>query len=121
MLQAVSETCRHISGMPRRASGLNGIRIATLARLGSGCPWFAPAGGIPSTCCCRVSLRTLTPGWRHAPWRAGKVKAGGARRTRAFASSPVVSTVERHLVNLYTKIGARGRADAVAFALRHRV
>jgi DNA-binding CsgD family transcriptional regulator len=29
-----------------------------------------------------------------------------------------VSTVERHLVNLYAKIGARGRADAIAFALR---
>jgi pimeloyl-ACP methyl ester carboxylesterase len=29
-----------------------------------------------------------------------------------------VSTVERHLVNVYNKIGARGRADAIAFALR---
>jgi DNA-binding CsgD family transcriptional regulator len=32
-----------------------------------------------------------------------------------------VSTLERHLVNLYTKIGARGRADAIAYALRHRL
>ncbi len=30
-----------------------------------------------------------------------------------------VHTVERHLGNLYRKIGARGRADAVAWAIRH--
>jgi DNA-binding CsgD family transcriptional regulator len=30
-----------------------------------------------------------------------------------------VSTLERHLVNLYTKIGARGSADAIAYAHRH--
>ncbi len=28
-------------------------------------------------------------------------------------------TVERHAANLYRKIGARGRADATAYALRH--
>ena len=28
-------------------------------------------------------------------------------------------TIERHVANLYRKIGARGRADAVAHALRH--
>jgi hypothetical protein len=40
------------------------------------------------------------------------------RRTK---KSPADSAwpVERHLVNLYTKIGARGRADAIAYALRH--
>ena len=30
-----------------------------------------------------------------------------------------VATVERHIANLYAKIGARGRADATAFALRN--
>lgn len=30
-----------------------------------------------------------------------------------------VNTVERHLTNLYPKIGARGRTEATAFALRH--
>jgi pimeloyl-ACP methyl ester carboxylesterase/DNA-binding CsgD family transcriptional regulator len=30
-----------------------------------------------------------------------------------------VNTVERHAVNLYRKIDARGRADAAAFAIRH--
>jgi DNA-binding NarL/FixJ family response regulator len=32
-----------------------------------------------------------------------------------------VSTVERHITHLYTKIGARSRADATAFALRHQL
>ena len=30
-------------------------------------------------------------------------------------------TVETHLTSIYAKIGARGRADAVAFALRHGI
>lgn len=32
-----------------------------------------------------------------------------------------VHTVERHLANLYPKIGARGRADATAFAIRRGI
>jgi DNA-binding NarL/FixJ family response regulator len=30
-----------------------------------------------------------------------------------------VRTVERHITNIYGKIGARGKADATAYALRH--
>ncbi len=48
--------------------------------------------------------------------------AGGATNKEIAADLGVaVSTIERHLVNLYTKIGARGRADAVAYALRSRM
>jgi DNA-binding NarL/FixJ family response regulator len=32
-----------------------------------------------------------------------------------------VRTVERHIANAYAKIGARGRADATAYALRHHL
>jgi DNA-binding NarL/FixJ family response regulator len=32
-----------------------------------------------------------------------------------------VHTVERHIANLYAKIGARRRADATAYAFRHRL
>ena len=32
-----------------------------------------------------------------------------------------VRTVGRHITNIYTKIGARTRADATAYALRHRI
>ena len=48
--------------------------------------------------------------------------AGGATNKEIAAEFHLaVSTVERHLVNVYSKIGARGRADAIAFALRHRL
>jgi len=30
-----------------------------------------------------------------------------------------VRTVERYITNIYSKIGARGKADATAFALQH--
>ncbi len=43
------------------------------------------------------------------------------RTTNEIAQALVVSpgTVERHITNLYGKIGARGRADATAYALTH--
>jgi DNA-binding NarL/FixJ family response regulator len=44
----------------------------------------------------------------------GKTNADVAHRL-----SVSVHTVERHAVNLYVKIGARGRAAATAYALRH--
>jgi DNA-binding CsgD family transcriptional regulator len=50
-----------------------------------------------------------------------KVAAGSTNKEIAGEFRLAVSTVERHLVNLYNKIGARGRADAIAFALRHRL
>lgn len=44
---------------------------------------------------------------------AGESNAGVARR---LGISP--HTIERHLANIYRKIDARGRADAIAYALR---
>jgi DNA-binding NarL/FixJ family response regulator len=32
-----------------------------------------------------------------------------------------VRTVERHISNLYAKIGAKGRADATAYALKNGI
>jgi pimeloyl-ACP methyl ester carboxylesterase/DNA-binding CsgD family transcriptional regulator len=49
------------------------------------------------------------------------VAAGSTNKEIAADLSVAVSTVERHLVNLYTKIGARGRADAIAYAFRHQL
>jgi pimeloyl-ACP methyl ester carboxylesterase/DNA-binding CsgD family transcriptional regulator len=49
------------------------------------------------------------------------VAAGSTNKEIASEFHLAVSTVERHLVNLYNKIGARGRADAIAFALRRRL
>jgi DNA-binding NarL/FixJ family response regulator len=43
------------------------------------------------------------------------------RRNQEIAAELVISlrTVERHLTNIYTKIGARNRAEATAYALTH--
>jgi DNA-binding CsgD family transcriptional regulator len=50
-----------------------------------------------------------------------QVASGATNKEIAVGLGVAVSTVERHLVNLYAKIGARGRVDAVAFAVRHGV
>jgi DNA-binding NarL/FixJ family response regulator len=47
------------------------------------------------------------------------VAAGGTNADIAAALVISVPTVQRHLANIYTKIGARGRADATAYALGH--
>ena len=50
-----------------------------------------------------------------------KLAEGSTNKEIASEFDLAVSTVERHLVNLYTNIGARRRAAAIAFALRHRL
>jgi DNA-binding CsgD family transcriptional regulator len=49
-----------------------------------------------------------------------KLVAGGQSNAE-IATELVLSvrTVEKHVANIYTKIGARGRADAATYALRH--
>ena len=49
------------------------------------------------------------------------IAAGRSNREIAAALSLSVRTVERHITNLYGKIGARGKADATAYALRHHL
>ncbi len=45
------------------------------------------------------------------------------KSNREIAEDLVLSirTVERHITNIYAKIGARGRADAAAYGLRHNL
>jgi pimeloyl-ACP methyl ester carboxylesterase/DNA-binding CsgD family transcriptional regulator len=50
-----------------------------------------------------------------------RVASGLTNKEIAAELGVAVPTVERHLVNLYTKIGARGRVDATGYALRHRL
>jgi DNA-binding CsgD family transcriptional regulator len=47
--------------------------------------------------------------------------AGDSNAEIARRLSITVHTVERHVSNLYRKIGARGRADATAYALRQGI
>src|SRR5262249_9655162 len=47
------------------------------------------------------------------------VAAGQSNREIAVALTLSVRTVEKHIANIYTKIGARGRADAATYAIRH--
>jgi DNA-binding CsgD family transcriptional regulator len=47
------------------------------------------------------------------------VASGRSNREIGEALVLSVRTVERHVTNLYAKIGARGKADATAYAFRH--
>ncbi len=47
------------------------------------------------------------------------VAAGHSNREIANELILSVRTVERHINNLYAKVGARGKADATAYAFRH--
>jgi DNA-binding NarL/FixJ family response regulator len=49
------------------------------------------------------------------------IAAGESNKEIAAALSLSLRTVERHTVHIYAKIGARGRADAVAYAHRHHL
>lgn len=49
------------------------------------------------------------------------VARGASNKAIAVQCGVAVSTIERHLANLYGKIKARGRADAIRFALQHRL
>jgi DNA-binding CsgD family transcriptional regulator len=49
------------------------------------------------------------------------VAAGHSNKEIAGELSVTINTVERHLVNIYSKIGARGRADATAYALKNNL
>jgi DNA-binding CsgD family transcriptional regulator/pimeloyl-ACP methyl ester carboxylesterase len=51
-----------------------------------------------------------------------RLLAGGETNGQIGARLGIsINTVERHVVNLYRKIDARGRADATAWALRNRI
>jgi DNA-binding NarL/FixJ family response regulator len=49
-----------------------------------------------------------------------RLLAGGGTNAAIARSLDITEhTVERHVANLYRKIGARGRAEATAYAVRH--
>ncbi|MDP6453732.1 MAG: helix-turn-helix transcriptional regulator [SAR202 cluster bacterium] len=51
----------------------------------------------------------------------GLIAKGASNREIGNELFLTVRTVERHTTNIYKKIDARGRADAIAYALRHEM
>ena len=49
------------------------------------------------------------------------IAAGESNREIAEALSVSVRTINRHIENLYQKIGVHGRAEATAYAYRHHL
>jgi DNA-binding CsgD family transcriptional regulator len=45
--------------------------------------------------------------------------SGSSGKEIAAALAISVATAQRHIANIYAKIGARGRVDAVAYAFEH--
>ncbi len=82
----------------------------SLDRAGQAPPWPGSAGTSGDTAVQKDELREL----------GGTAAGGRGERTPQIARRLGLSThtVERHVANLYRKIGARGRADATAFAFR---
>ena len=89
--------------------------IARFLRSGTATPSTTVGG---DTATHHPAFEVLTPRERQV---LREVAGGATNKAIAAALGLAVPTVERHLVNLYTKIGARGRADAIAYALRHEL
>jgi DNA-binding NarL/FixJ family response regulator len=51
----------------------------------------------------------------------GKLAAGGSAKAIASDLGLGVATVNRHLANIYQKIGVNSRVAATAYALKHRI
>jgi DNA-binding NarL/FixJ family response regulator len=49
------------------------------------------------------------------------IAAGLSNKEIASTLGVSVRTIERHITNLYRKIGARGKADATAWAVRQEL
>jgi DNA-binding NarL/FixJ family response regulator len=49
------------------------------------------------------------------------IVAGNSNQEIAAALVLSTRTVERHIANVYSKLGARNRVDATAYALRHAI
>jgi predicted ATPase/DNA-binding CsgD family transcriptional regulator len=92
-----------------RALPLDAV-IAFALDLPTGPPARPPSSRVDSGAASRLTAREVEV--------LQLVAAGHSNREIAARLVLSIKTVERHLANIYGKIGARGRADATAFALR---
>jgi len=51
--------------------------------------------------------------------RVGLLAGGYSGKEIAAELTVSLSTVQRHISNIYAKIGARGRVEAAAYAIKH--
>ncbi len=100
---------------PERARELAATALARFERLGM-TPWIERARallGEPAAAPAALSARELDV--------LRQLAGGASNKEIASALAISVATVERHIANIYDKIGVRGRANATAFALRHKL
>ncbi|MFN0094596.1 MAG: LuxR C-terminal-related transcriptional regulator [Dehalococcoidia bacterium] len=108
----------------KRAAGEQ--RFAALAREGERLTLIEAVDGALSA----IEAALSHPAAAGAPFGAGLseresgvlqfVASGASNKEIASALAISPRTVERHLANIYAKIDARGRADAIAWAAAHR-
>jgi DNA-binding CsgD family transcriptional regulator len=94
---------------------------AVYERLGAGQPWLDRLQIEAQQLVSNADARPTNPdGLTDREIEVLRLLAGGGSN-REIADRLVLSvrTVERHITNIYAKIGARGKADATAYALRN--
>jgi len=79
---------------------------------------FARPGHVPS-CASAAGSPAMVPLSAREEEVLRLIAAGDSNAEISAALHISIHTVERHAVNIYRKIGARGRADATAWALRN--
>ncbi len=99
-----------VDQIERRAGGRTAARPTGAAAVGRPAAPAAPDASVPAPLPDRLTPREA---------EVLRLLAGGLTSKQIAAELVVaVHTVHRHIANLYGKIGARGRADATAYALR---
>jgi DNA-binding CsgD family transcriptional regulator len=111
------------------ARSATGDTNSAMASLGAARAIFAPLGATPALAraeALAAPLRVSSP--VHPDGLTARevdvlqaIASGKSNKQVALALSISVSTVERHISNLYAKIGAHNKADAASYAYRHRL
>ena len=117
--------CGFFRGQNRRtfiAEKINAA-VAVYERIGAGEPWIDRLRALERRLAGSTTTRPEYPNaLTEREVEVLKLLARGASN-REIADNLVISmrTVERHITHIYGKIGARGKADATAFALKHSI
>lgn len=106
------------SGRPTEGAGATFDELGMEAQLRRarellGRPHLARAGALLPTYPDRLTVREVEV--------LRLIAAGRTNREIADALTLSIRTVGRHITNVYGKIGARNKADATAYALRHGI